>query len=215
MNHTIGVVAHTSRAEQAHQLFDTVGATYLSMDNGQLGCERNHHQAWAWMNDFARTDWALVLEDDAQPVPDFNHQVGEALAAAPSPIVSLYLGKLRPPHWQTAIQNATKQAGQADANYITATHLLHAVAVAIRTEYIPSLLEHAHTSRRPWDYTIAAWALEHSHGITYTWPSLVDHADGPPAIAKHPDKMTRTPGRKAWKTGSRDTWTQTTVHINP
>ncbi len=185
------------------------------MDNGELGCERNHYRAWEHLNDFATTEWSIVLEDDAQPVEDFNQQAAQALAAAPTPIVSFYLGKLRPPHWQNAIRAATEQAVRTDAHYVTATHLLHAVAVAIRTDLIADMLAHARTSRRPWDFTIAAWALQDHHPVAYTWPSLVDHADGPPAITKHPDKAPRPPGRKAWQVGTRTTWEPSTTHMEP
>ena len=214
MNHTIGIVAHTSRAEQAHKLAETVDATYLSMDDGQYGCEGNHHRTWQWLQDFATTEWALTLEDDAEPVPAFREQVTAALAASPAPVVSLYLGRLRPPHWQNAIQYATERANQHNAHFIRATHLLHAVAVAIRTDLIPDMLANTRTSRRPWDFAIAAWALQSGHQIAYTWPSLCDHTDGPPAITRHPDKAPRPPGRKAWQVGDRDVWEPTTVEMN-
>lgn len=215
MNHTIGIVAHTSRATQARALHDRVGACYLAMDNGEHGCERNHARTWDYLKDFADTEWSLVLEDDAQPVDGFNQQAAMALDAAPAPVVSFYLGRQRPPHWQNAIRNATEQADRTGTHFIVGTHLLHAVAVAIRTDHIDAMLAHARTSRRPWDFAIAAWALQDGHTVAYTWPSLADHEDGEPAITKHPDKMARTPGRKAWRTGTRPVWQPTTTSINP
>lgn len=209
----VAVVAHTARAEQAHQLQDTVRAAYLSMDNGALGCENNHRKAWAWLAG-RDTDWSIVLEDDAQPVTGFREQAAQALAAAPTPIVSFYLGRLRPPHWQPQIEHAITKAQQENACYITSTHLLHAVAVAIKTEHIPDMLDLTKNSIHPWDYRVGAWAQYNwpQGGITYTNPSLVDHADTE-SIARHPDRKPRTPGRKAWTVGTRPTWTTKAVHL--
>jgi hypothetical protein len=44
---------------------ETVGAAYISIDNGTLGCEGNHRKVWQWLNDHATTKWVVVLEDDA------------------------------------------------------------------------------------------------------------------------------------------------------
>lgn len=212
----IGIVAHTSREAQAIRLATRIGAMVI-VDDGTLGCEANHHRLWKRMSDISTytgwTGWVVILEDDAQPVDDFRYQLDMALSATPTPIVSLYLGRQRPPHWQPAIHAATDRADQQDACYITATHLLHAVGVAIHTNLIPDMLTHTATYQGPWDYAIGAWAQQAGHTIAYTWPSLVDHADGE-TIAKHPDKMRRTPGRKAWRTGTRHTWTPTTVTMH-
>lgn len=205
----IGIVAHTKRAEKAHKLMETVGAAYMSMDSGQYGCEGNHRRTWEWLNAHNTDGWCVVLEDDACPVEGFTL---DALEAAPSGIVSLYLGKKRPPHWQTKIGYAVEQAEQQDACFITAPTLLHAVAVAIRTDLIPDMLHHTHNTMRPWDYAIGAYAQSISEPVSYTWPSLVDHADGE-TVTQHPDRQTRTPGRTAWKTGTRTTWTPRAVTL--
>lgn len=212
LSHNIGVVAHLERADQAHQLMEDLPAAYLTMDNGSLGCEINHRKAWTYLAS-KDAEWGVVLEDDALPVPNFREQAEQALAVAPSPIVSLYLGRHRPPHWMPAAHAATDKASAEDACFITCTHLLHAVAVAIKTEYIQAMLDHTHTSVRPWDYAVAAWALSEGIPVSYTHPSLVEHQDGP-TVVKHPDGKSRTPGRVAWKVGTRDQWTGTTVTMN-
>ena len=88
----IGIVAHTARAEHAHTLMDQVGAAYISIDNGTLGCNGNHKQVWTWLNNHT-DEWAIVLEDDSLPTPDFRDQASQALKVTPSPVVSFYLGK--------------------------------------------------------------------------------------------------------------------------
>lgn len=198
---------------------DTVGAAYMTIDNGKYGCEGNHRRAWEYLAKHNTSEWSIVLEDDAIPVPEgFNEQLAQVLDNAPTPIVSLYLGKLRPPHWQSAIRQAVEQATTQDSHYLVGTHLLHAVAVAIRTDLLADMLTSTATTQHAWDFRIAAWALERGHAVSYTFPSLVDHADGD-TVVKHPDGKTRTPGRVAWHTGTqgiRTTWDTTrTTPINP
>lgn len=198
----IGIVAHTSRAELAHTLMADVGAAYLSMDDGTLGCNGNHLKVLTWLNKHT-TPWAVTMEDDAKPIPGFTTQLQQVLAVAPTPIVSLYLGRQRPPHWQKRIATALAHAQHMDAHFIKATSLLHAVGYAIRTELLPSLL--AHTTTLPIDQHISNWAKQHGHTIGYTHGSLLDHLDGPTTV-QHPDKRTRRPGRTAWTLGPRPNW---------
>ena len=209
MTYRIAVVAHTARLAQAEQLANQVGAVYMTIDDGTLGCNRNHTKAWQWHHRNTTTPWAIALEDDAQPIKDFHNQLTQALTHTPTPITSLYLGRQRPPQWQAHIRRATHKADQMGATYITHTHLLHAVAVAIRTDLLGPLLTH-HTTK-PIDEHITHWAMEHGHSIAYTWPSLVDHADGP-TLVSHRDGHRRTPGRRAWRTGPAH-WTPTAVDM--
>lgn len=203
----IGVVAHTARATQAKQLARTVKADFVSIDNGVMGADDNHEHVQHHLAALPST-WSVVLEDDAEPVEGFLQQLNAALIMAPTPIVSLYLGRKRPPHWQARIIKALSKAEQSDANWVIGTNLLHAVGYAIRTELLPSLL--GHTTVLPVDQHISSWAKSFGHLISYTFPSLIDHQDGP-TIVDHPDGQPRTPGRKAWNVGTRTTWTSEAV----
>jgi hypothetical protein len=205
----IGIVAHTSRSTQAKQLGRQVKSDFVSIDNGVMGCDENHYTVQRHLAALPST-WSIILEDDAVPVNDFRAQAEQALIMAPSPIVSFYLGRRRPPHWQGRIGNAVAQATHDQATWIVGTHLLHAVGYAIRTELLPSLLDHH--SPRPSDEHITGWAQRFGHTISYTWPSLVDHADVP-TIVEHPDGQPRPAGRKAWHTGSREHWTTKAVTL--
>lgn len=209
---TTAVVAHRARQAHAEALADLTSAETF-WDDGTLGCEANHRRAWQWLEPKG-TDWGVVLEDDALPVQGFNSQLEQALIAAPTPIVSLYLGRRRPPDWQSNIHRGTTEADKHDAHFITATHLIHAVGVAIRTALIPDMLDHTYQSVRPWDFAIAAWAVTREHMVSYTWPSLVDHRDQG-TLFRHKDKMERTPGRVAWRTGTRESWATKAVPMIP
>lgn len=204
----IGIVGHTQRAEQAHQLAETVGAVYTSIDDGILGCEGNHRKVWGWLSG-QDTTWSVVLEDDAQPVEGFRLQLEQALAVAPTPIVSLYLGQGRPQHWQPRIDLARHNANAVNASWLIAPALLHAVGVAVRTELLPSVLL---DKTYPIDDAWTAWLRSQLLRVGYTWPSLVQHEDGP-TLVKHPDGVERNQRRVAWWCHTRDEWTDRAVNL--
>lgn len=215
MSHAVGVVGHVDRANMVERLAGLVKPDIVSIDDGTLGCEGNHRAVWRHLaNDYPHAHWAVVLEDDALPVADFTPQLEAALRVAPTPIVSLYLGRLRPPKYQDAI--AATAANDQGAHWFIANRLLHAVGVAIRTTMVDSMLAYTSKplpSRRPIDEAITYWAQAAKMPVAYTWPSLVDHADQTPVIAERVDKAPRTPGRVAWRTGKRAQWCARAVSI--
>lgn len=207
--YSIGIVAHTLRAGEAKHLAKTVKADFISIDNGILGCDDNHHTVQHHLAALPST-WSVILEDDAQPVPNFRTHLTHCLPMSPSPIVSFYMGRSKPQHWQHRYRKALAHAKAADASWIQSTHLLHAVGYAIRTELIPYLLDHS--TNLPVDQHIGHWARYHGHTIAYTYPSLVDHADTE-TLVDHPDGQPRPKGRKAHLVGEREQWTTTSVPL--
>ena len=208
---TIGVVAHVQRRDMANQLATLVNATYISIDDGTLGFG-NHRRVWSLVAD-EHKDWAVVLEDDAMPVINFTHQLDAALTHAPTPIVSLYLGS--DDRTTPAITDAVAKAKANDAAYILGRQVRHAVALAIRTQHVPSMLTYV-TRRRylPIDDAINAWQAQHLNTtVAYTAPSLVDHRDTPTVITRHRDGKPRTTPRTAFHVGTRHDWTTGTVTI--
>lgn len=214
MQVAIGVVGHNQRGNQAADLMHQAGAVYRSMDNGTLGYRANHRRVWRRLTRY-NTHWSAVIEDDAQPVTDFPNQLQQALQAAPTPIVGLYLG--HPEHWRTHrtlqrdLETAITQAHTQDACYITTQALLHGVGIAIHTKLVDDMLEHTEHSDRPFDFAIRNWARAKGHTISLCIPSLVDHADGP-TLLQHQDSNPRR-RRKAWRTGTRNTWTSKAVTL--
>ncbi len=205
---TTAVVAHTSRARLVHRLSKRSALSFVSFDDGTLGCEANHRQAWSWHAQNTETEWSIVLEDDALPVAGFDGQLQMALDVAPSPVVSLYLGRERPPYTQQRIASAVTRAGTA--NWIVAQRVYHAVGIAVRTELVPSLLDWLERDRkRPIDQAIASWSARSGYRVSHTWPSLVDHADLTSTI--HSQQAARP--RKAWSVGTRERWTGEAIEL--
>ena len=208
---SIGVVAHVKRFHQARMLRKIVDAQCVSWDYGGVGARANHLSVWTMMAGID-SEWSLVLEDDALPVKDFRQNVVHALQAAPSPIVSLYLGTGNPICWQSRIQRALNQADKRDAHWLLCSNLIHAVSVAVRTDHVASMLESLHCSDEPIDESITGWAVKRFHSVAYTIPSLCDHDDGP-TLMRHADSRRRTAQRVAWRRGVRYEWNSDTVKL--
>lgn len=212
MHTAIGIVAHKNRLGQATNLVEKVGAVEWNVDDGTLGCNGNHYTVLKQLRENnPDADWLCVLEDDAQPVHDFESQLPKALKAAPSHIVSLYLGTSNPVHWQDAIGRAVACAEA----WIVGTHLLHGVAYCIDNTLIDTIIDHIEPSSfRPIDEQISNWAYPNHAFISYTHPSLVDHADGEPVITKRLDGAPRNKPRRAWRTGSRTSWSSKSILLS-
>ncbi|QFG11144.1 glycosyltransferase [Mycobacterium phage QueenHazel] len=204
----IGIVGHLDRLDAAQRLAGRTGAEYVSIDDGTLGCNGNHRRVWQWHAQHP-DEWAIVLEDDALPIAGFRAQAHAALATAPSPIVSFYLGRQHPRLWQPHIERALQHAATANAPWITAPRTLHAVAYAIHTTVLDELLDHHST--KPIDSAITAWQQRARITTSYTVPSLVDHADGPTVINRRSRRM---PGRTAWQVGTPHRWTCSAVQLD-
>lgn len=211
----IGVVGHVARLGMAETLAGAVGAEFVSIDDGTLGCEGNHRRVWLHLSHY-NDPWSVVLEDDAVPVPDFRNQLQMVLASAPSDVVSLYLGTSRPVWYQPrgervarrlqpAIAEAITRAEATDAAFITSLNLFHAVAVAIRTPLVQDMLNYTIALNRPIDYAISDWCEARSHTVAYTAPSIVEHRDSG-TLFIHPDKQLRNSPRVAHRFGARNHW---------
>ena len=206
----IAIVTHPRRYAEANELAERLNAT-LSMDDIGMGAARNHERAWNWLKD-SPEPWCLVLEDDAVVCTDFLHQASLALAHAPSPIVSFYLGRGRPPHWQDKIARVIAR----EEHWILSTEMLHGVAVAIRTELIPDLLTWIE-DQEPVDEAMSDFAQQNHLEIAYSHPSLVDHRDHGTLMDVHPtrhpdpDPVRRNEIRRAWVLGTRPDWNNSAI----
>lgn len=205
---SIAIVAHPIRLGMARELADRVIAEAITVDNAGRGPGINHLRAWGWLNDSDSGDWAVVLEDDAVPVGDFRNQLNAALAIAPADIVSLYLGRGRPPQYQRWIAQAISPL-DTDPHWLIAAHMFHAVGYAVRRHLIEDLLQGVAplVGKLPIDEAVSKWAQEANHLVAYTRPSLVNHRDTV-SLALHQDGQPRTELRVAWICGERRSWSR-------
>lgn len=196
---SIGIISDSRRKGMGARLADRVGADFLSVDDGSLGCTQNHARAWR-QHATNPADWNLNLEDDAVPVEKFRDQLDKALEVAPTPIVSLYLGGgyIGDNLTEALLGNASTIGAHWAVAHGT---ILHAVALAVRREILAPMIEYLGTRTEAVDSTLSSWALSNSYQISYSIPSLVDHADEKSLVTKY----RRTP-RRAFLTGQRDEW---------
>lgn len=196
---SIGVVSDVRRQEMGTRLADLVDANFLTVDDGSLGCTRNHTTAWR-QHAKSPAQWNLNLEDDAVPVDMFRDQLEAALNVAPTPIVSLYLGG---GYIGDGLTRALlKDAAKLDAHWaVTDGAIRHAVALAVREDILFPMIEYLNGKTGAVDSALSSWAVRNSYQIAYSIPSLVDHADEKSLVTKH-----RRSPRRAFKTGRREEW---------
>ncbi|ASZ74785.1 glucosyltransferase [Mycobacterium phage Phabba] len=225
MTFTVATVAHVDRQNDMSPMLRAI-TNRCFIDDGRLGAGRNHLRALRYL---ARQEdtWGVVFEDDALPVVGISEQIRSALQNAPTPVVSFYLGRGRPPHAQHAIQRAMGMISVdgIDPSFLVHSGMLHCVGYAILTSEIHSLIEympwHLRTDTPP-DEIISRWAQRGPKClVSYTWPSLVDHNDELPTtivdrrsmimeeIWGAQDEREADPPkleRKAWNVGRREAW---------
>ena len=199
MTISIGVVADSRRGDMGMRLAEQVDADCLSVDYETRGCTWNHSQVWRMHADEPAV-WNVVLEDDAVPVDGFREQLAAALAVAPTPIVSLYLGRGYIEDNRTG--PLLTRADLLGVNWIISQgRILHAVALAVRGDLLPSLIDNLPSGNQPIDRSLSLWARRQGHRVAYAWPCLVDHDDGKSLVTRY-----RRADRRAWRTGVRDDW---------
>lgn len=167
-------------------------------DGSERSATDNHVRAMLSVG--STEDWVVVLEDDAEPIDDFQSVLRDQLSEVNVPsVVSLYLGMGRPARIQKTIERTISDL-PGTASWIECRSLFWGVGVCIPGSYVDSVAEYALSSSRPWDQAVSLWAMSKRLPILYTWPSLVDHIDEDTTIT-HSDGQGRDPGRKAWRVG--------------
>lgn len=208
---SFAVMGHPDREREATALAWALGGT-LCLDEHGAGENATGDLAWeTWRSPLTPpAEWHVVMQDDALPVPDIARQAPAALAAAPGPVVSFYLGTNYPPYTIGPCRAAIGRADATGSAWITAPRLFWGVAIAIRTDLIPDMLTAVRKIKRPYDERISRWAEQSGHTVAYTWPSLVDHADGPSLVGH---LMPRMLPRRAYRIGRPDSWTTDPIKL--
>lgn len=190
----IVIVAHYSRRNMAQALADMFDA-HIILDHSGYGALTGHKNALQWAA--AQSERCIVMEDDALPVSDFMRHAAGWLGRFPDDLISFYLGRGRPPHWQSRIAVELLKADKEKRNYIALEELLHAVCYSIPTDRVREVLHNL--PDRPADYAIGkSWRKLTGRPVIYPVASLTDHADGP-SVERHADGQKRLQTRRAWR----------------
>lgn len=194
-------MSHPVRQSEMLKLATALGGLdALAIDVGGEGENKVGDRVWRQLGELD-TQWSIVLQDDALPVDNFREHAAAVLSHVdPEGPVSFYVGGGRP--YKGLVEHAVRRATQLDAKWLEDGTLHWGVAVAIPTEQIPGFLQWAATSQLPYDRRIGTYFRNRKTPTRYTWPSLVDHADGDTIVHR------RKPGvaRVAHSVGTREDW---------
>lgn len=222
MRHAVGIAAHTSRMEWVDELSAQVKPDSVVWDDGTAGAGLNHLAVLTNLYQQMPDAWLVVLEDDSLPVERFRDQMSQALAVAPTKIVSFYLGTGYPAQYQQRFTDVLNHPGWQPC-WILHRQLRHGVAYAIHPDV--SLLAISHMQRliarnfAP-DDALGAFASQNGEPVAYSNPSLVDHRDAGTVVdvrmhLGHPTAPGRKRPRRAHRVGTRSTWHDTHVVVWP
>lgn len=213
----IGIAAHVSRRDMAYELAERTRAHIVNVDETRAettneavtACAQNHLAVLKALRAEATTKtWCIVLEDDALPVADFRTHAAAALEYAPHPMVGFYIGLMTNTHDNVTAREYARRNG---FSWLVATHLISAVAYAIRGDVLQQAIDRypGFPPETTVERRLTDWASERRGGTFYgyprfcfTVPSLVDHWDGDSIVSPGADGATR----KAWWVGVADNW---------
>src|SRR5690606_30804238 len=135
------------RLDAAKRLADDLDAE-LFVDTDRLGAWGNHERALRWAAGQPASH-ALIVQDDAVPVPDFRDHAAQAIAHRPEGLIGFYVGRQRPR--ARLVEHAVHTADAVGASWLCADTLLWGVATAVPTGDIPRLLAYVRDARYPYD----------------------------------------------------------------
>ena len=170
MNIDYVIMGHLSRIPFQRYFVDNLEYDVpITVDDGTLGVWGNARQAWEMVN--PKSDYGVVIQDDAILCDDFKHRCEKFLSEHNGHMVSFYFGESK------------KTFKYLRPKYFDAP-LYHAVALAIPTHQIPDMIKYCDTRTEVDgdDMKIKRWLISQNRTCRYSNPSLVQHRDIPSII---------------------------------
>ena len=125
-----------------------------------------------------------VIQDDLYVCRDLCAGLQEALTHIPRDVpLCGYVGRVRP--YRQLIDAAVERTAGRNVSWLTMHVLAWGPLVVVPVAAIPEMLAYCDTLKRLENYDLRLsrfWGLERRSLVWYTWPSLVDHADGPSMV---------------------------------
>jgi hypothetical protein len=126
----------------------------------------------------------LVIQDDVLVCNDLLAGVKQALENVPDDApLCLYIGTRRPK--EHLVARTAAQAESVKASFVTMKTLNWGPGICVPTRMIPQMIEYSDklTDIQNYDRRLSRfWQLGVGTRVWYTWPSLVDHDDGPSLV---------------------------------
>ena len=126
----------------------------------------------------------VVIQDDIIPCRDLLAGLTAALEHVPADApVCGYVGRVRP--YAAMVSAADRKARAIGASWLTMRGINWGPLIAVPTAVIPEMVEHCDTLKNVPNYDRRLsrfFELNQDVRTWYTWPSIVDHADGPSLV---------------------------------
>lgn len=171
--------------------FDFIDYTFIEDDGGGEGA--TGVRAWLEVADPSKSDWSLVIQDDAIISDRFYWNLHNLLKHAPNCPISLYAGSVRP--MEGLVARAVAQARVHHLDFMIHDDLLWGVGLLVPTYMVKDMINTVDTDEYQnllYDRRLGAYFKKKDIPIYYTLPSLVDHNFTIPSITGHDtDKRAR------------------------
>ena len=179
---SVAMMAHPKRADQVKTILAQLDReTPVVWDERDSRWDTGKRAMLAY--DPACTHHA-VIQDDVITCRDLFAGLTAALAHVPDDVpVCGYVGRVRP--YARLVTSAAIQAQATGASWLTMHTLNWGPLIAVPTDSIPEMIAYSDKLKDVPNYDRRLsrfWELERKVPIWYTWPSVVDHADGPSLV---------------------------------
>lgn len=190
MNISIAIMAHPKRKAQAEALLAEL-QQYTFCDIGIIWDEMNiewHTGERSLRFGVGKSDWHVVIQDDAILTPCFYDNIVGAIKSVPTKtLISLYTGTQRP--FGERVRAAVDKAYYA--TWLKHYMLFWGVGILIPTDHIEPMLEFISDRTENYDTRIGIFYQRNMIPVYYTMPSLVDHDDDLGTLLNHGDGITK------------------------
>ena len=199
---SVAMMAHPRRAEQVEQILSEIDRRDVDVVWDQCSSRWDTGKRAMLAYDQSCSHHA-VIQDDVLVCRDLFAGLAKALAHVPGDVpICGYVGRVRP--YAELVTKASATAQKIGASWLTMHCLNWGPLIVVPTAAIPEMIAYsdrlvdiANYDRRLSRY----WELSARRPIWYTWPSVVDHRDGPSLVPgrtgtdcghKHPSRIAHT-----------------------
>lgn len=191
MNVSLAVMAHPDRAAMAEGVSQALGGAPIVWD--EIG-ERWDTRRRTLLAADTSADWHVMIQDDAIVPPNLTEHLPRILEPVPARMwVSFYLGATP---FRVETDMMARRADKARVSWVQFRRVVWGVALAVPTVDIPDVVKSGDRENdRLEDRRLGRFVARRRDGCWHTWPSLVDHTQGPSI------SVDRSPGRHAYRVG--------------
>lgn len=181
MSLSVAIMAHPKREAQVRHVMGEVGDVTVVWDRINDRWDTGKRAMLAYD---ASCSHHLVIQDDVLPCRDLLAGVEEAMKHVDEGCpLCLYIGRRRPK--SHVVARAAKRAETMGAAFLTMRTLNWGPGIVVPTAAIPDMIAFSDrlTAIKNYDRRLSRyWELKAKLPVWYTWPSLLDHADGPSLV---------------------------------